>query len=116
MTIIHNGVAATSEDQTALDNAACKRAIATLFKHYPGHDWQVDVAGGVMNIKNANLSTNYGFVQRMDEITPRNFDNKVMMGGGEILERFGMPSGKMDIQIYQELPKNLRGEIERNLS
>ena len=116
MTIIHNGVAATSEEQTALDNAACKRAISVLYDNYPGHEWQVDLSSGVMNIRNANLSTNYGWVQRMDEVTPRNFDKKVMMAGGEILERFGMPSGKMNIEIYQELPKNLRGELEKDLS
>ena len=116
MTVIKNGVAATSEEQDPLDQAACKRAIATLFKNYPGHDWAVDVAGGVMNIRNQNLSTNYGWVQRMDEITPRDFDKKVMLAGGEILERFGLPSKRMDIQIYQELPRNLRGEIERDQS
>ena len=117
MSVIMNGMsAATSEKQDALDQAACKRAVGNLFKHYPGHEWLVDIAGGVMNIRSANLSTNYGFVQRLDEVTPRNFDNKVMQAGGEVLERFGMPAKRMDIQIYKELPRDLRGAPEKDLS
>jgi len=110
MSLIVNGMAAaTSEDQNPMDVAACKRAVGVLFKHYPGHEWMVDVAGGVMNIRSKNLSTNYGWVQRLDEVSPADFDKKVMQAGGEVLERFGMPAQKMDIQIWSELPRDLRG-------
>lgn len=110
MSVIFNGAAAsTSEAQDPLDTAACKRAVGILFKHYPGHDWQVSIAGGIMDIHSANLSTNYGWRQRLDEVDPRNFDKKVMRAGGEILERFNMPAQKMDIQIWKELPRDLRG-------
>lgn len=117
MSLVMNGMAAaTSEKQDPMDMAACRRAVGILFKHYPGHEWLVDIAGGVMNIRSANLSSNYGWVQRLDEVTPRNFDNKVMKGGGEILERFGMPAQKMDIQIWKDLPRDLRGIPEKDLS
>lgn len=116
MSLIFNGMAAaTSETQNSMDEAACKRAVGILFKHYPGHEWMVDIAGGIMNIRSGNLSTNYGWVQRLDEMEPRNFDKKVMIAGGEVLERFGMPAQKMDIQIWKALPRDLRGAPEKEL-
>jgi len=109
-------VPATSEAQNPLDTAACKRAVGVLFKHFPGHEWLVDIAGGAMNIRSANLSSNYGWVQLLSELTSQNFDKKIMLGGGEILERFGMPAQKMDIQIWKDLPRDLRGIPEKDLS
>lgn len=109
--ILNRMAAATSEEQDPLDQAACTRASAILFKHYPGHEWMVDISGGIMNIRSKNLSTNYGFRQRMDELsaTPDGFDKPIMRAGGEILERFGMAAQKMDIQVWKELPRDLRG-------
>lgn len=117
MSIILNGMAAaTSEEQDPLDQAACNRAIGVLFKHYPGHQWMVDLSGGVMNIRSANLSTNYGWRQRMDEVDPKTFDKQIMRAGGEILERHNMPTQQMDIQIWNELPRDLRGAPKRDNS
>ena len=116
MSLIFNGLTpATSEVQDPMDEAACKHAVGILFKHYPGHEWMVDIAGGIMNIRSGNLSTSYGWRQRLDEMEPRSFDKQIMRAGGEILERFGMPAQKMDIQIWKELPRDLRGAPEKEL-
>lgn len=108
--------AATSEKFDRMDQAACERAATTLFKKYPGHDWKVAIDGGCMKIWSMNLSSNYGWLQRMSEVTPRDFDKKIMLAGGEILERFGMPAQQMDIQIWKELPRDLRGAPEKDIS
>lgn len=109
---------ATSEEVNPIDQAACRRATRILFKHYPGHEWHVAIDGGLMKIRSMNLSTNYGYVIRLDEMdpSPEGFDKPVMRAGGEILERYGMPAQKMDIQIWQDLPRDLRGIPEKDAS
>ena len=101
----------TSEEVNPLDQAACKRAIRILFKHYPGHEWKVSIDGGTMKILSMNLSSNWGYVIMLKDLepNPKSFDKTIMRAGGEILERFGMPTQKMDIQIWADLPRDLRG-------
>ena len=102
---------ATSEEQNNFDQQACKRALSVLFKHYPGHSWYVTVEGGVMNIRSMNLSSNWGFRELMSNLgpSPEEFDMPIMRAGGEILERFGLAASSLDLKVYQELPRDLRG-------
>jgi len=102
---------ATSEEQSTMDQAACKRAIAVLFKHYPGHSWYVTIEGGIMNIRSMNLSSNWGYRKLMSELgpSPEEFDRPITQAGGEVLERFGLAASALDIKVYQELPRDLRG-------
>jgi len=106
----------TSENHNNLDQMAANRALEVLLKHYPGYDWYISVEGGVIKIRNMNLSNTHGFVQRMDEVSPTDFDEKVMLAGGEILERFGMPTGKFKLDVFAELPRDFRGVPLRDAS
>jgi hypothetical protein len=76
----------TEED---VDMGIAKDIAETLMKHYPGHLWAVYVKGGVAIIKALNISSLWGYVLKLRDIThdvgSRNKD--VMRAGGEILER-----------------------------
>lgn len=78
-----------------------------LDKHYPNHQWAVEVnsEGRVINIKNLAISGYYGFRILMTRKTPggimyspshEELKKEVAAAGGEILERAGLKRGKFD--------------------
>lgn len=110
---------------TGLDDAAmhdidvndlilAKNAADTLAKHYPHpHLWAVDVTGGVMNIRNLLLSPIWGYrIAKPGDYTASELQRLVMMGAGEILERFHMARGRFDEAQYLALVKNVAGDPE----
>jgi len=70
-----------------------------LHKHYPGHLWAIYVnsepTGGVVNIFNLRISHKYGYVLHLTDLYPMDdiFKKKILMAGGEILERANMVRG-----------------------
>lgn len=80
---------------TACDEILAKRASELLNRHYPGYLWAVNVnseeKGGVMFIKNFSISYRYGYTLHIEKLD--NKLNKVVMAGGEILERARMKRG-----------------------
>jgi hypothetical protein len=78
-----------------------------LLKHYPNHQWAVEVnsEGRVINVKNLAISGYYGFRVLMTRKTPggiwyspshEELEKDVVKAGGEILERAGLKRGAFD--------------------
>lgn len=92
-----------SAEKSLNDLIACKNAGDMLERHYPGWEWSVYVADGIMQIRATKLSGEYGYVLHVDKID--NDLKRVKNAGGEILERFGMRRGGFR---EQELHYNAR--------
>jgi hypothetical protein len=90
--IVTNILAIDGHTYTACDEILAKRAADLLNKHYPGHLWAVNVnadeKGGVMIIKNFSISYRYGYTLHLTKLDAKL--RKVLMAGGEILERARM--------------------------
>jgi len=78
------------------DEMLARDAAETLNKHYPGHLWAVNVnsdpKGGIMVIKNFAISSTFGMTLHLAKLDPTL--KKVVMAGGELLERAKMLRGK----------------------
>lgn len=89
------------------DIELAKQIAAVLDKHYPGHMWAVNVdsAGGIATVKNLRLSGNWGFVLKLvDTYSGSEFARRVMLAGGELLERFRLHTGRFRQNEYDKLP------------
>lgn len=80
------------------DIALCHQIMNVLKWHYPDHPWMVNAnhKTGVADIKLCYLSrkgalTPYGFMFHIGEMQNGEFRRKIMRGGGELLERYGLP-------------------------
>lgn len=80
----------------ANDEILAKRCADLLNSHYPGYLWAVNVnstaTGGVMFIKNFSVSYRYGYTLHIEKLD--NKLRKVLMAGGEILERARLNRGR----------------------
>ena len=80
----------------ANDEILAKRAADLLNSHYPGYLWAVNVnstpTGGVLIIKNFTLSYRYGWTLHITKLD--NKLKKVIMAGGDFLERARMNRGR----------------------
>ena len=83
---------AIADTEQLLDMNMAKDIAETLFAHYPGYMWAVNVVSGVAVIKCLNISSLYGFVLKYKEIKDdAGFRKKeVIRAGGELLERAKM--------------------------
>lgn len=73
-----------------------KLAASTLSVHYPAHVWAVGWAPGrTLVIKNLAIDDGrYGFtVDAHKAATVSELEHAIMLGGGELLERCGVPRG-----------------------
>jgi hypothetical protein len=88
-----------------------------LVKQYPGWAWAVqpDERGGVINIFNLHCHTEMGFTIRMDDIADDPQHKWAYRAGGELLERFRMPT-KLDTGALKEAPRDSRGMLIPNLT
>lgn len=89
-----------------------------LSKFYPGHPWVVNCQDGSVWIS-LLYSTTFGqysyFINQKDVTSPTTLRELSMKGGGEFLERLGMPRhGKWDGSLPNHLegadPRFFRGE------
>lgn len=85
-----------------------------LHQHYPGHLWAVTCDGttGIASVRNLALSGQWGFVLKLDTLsTASEWKKKVIMAGGELLERFKLRRGKLDINEYGDLSTDFAGQF-----
>lgn len=100
-----------SEDSSNLPMA---REIAeTLTMAYPGHSWHVRIDGGIVIIKNMNISTTAGMVRQFSDLAhDAGYRKKeVIRAAGEFLEAAHMRRGYFDgeaAKTLEGLPKNHR--------
>jgi hypothetical protein len=87
-----------------------KSAVESLEKYYPGHQWAADVQGGLLNIRNMNLSGRMGFtINHVNSYSASDIDKQLMKAGGEILERFRVSRGHIEHDAIASLPMNRAG-------
>lgn len=99
-------------EQAGNDFLMSKEAAEALLAAYPGWMWGVNVNGeqGVADIKNFNLSGQWGYVLKLRDIySASSFKADVIRAGGEILERYNQKVGKFDPQRWSELMLDSRG-------
>lgn len=86
---------AIADTEQAQDMTMAKDIADTLFEHYPGYMWGVNVTSGVAVIKCLNISSLYGFVLKYKDIShDASFRKKeVLRAGGELLERANLARG-----------------------
>lgn len=91
------------------DIALSKWAGEALNDHYPGYPWAVhaDYFGGVMTIKNlraAGVYENYGYVIHPHlYASASELKKRIILAGGEILERAGLARGRETGQQVQHI-------------
>jgi hypothetical protein len=101
-------------DLTANDMVLAKEMAETLHAAYPGHMWGVHVQGtqGVADIRNLALSGDWGFRIKLPAIySASEFKRKVLLGGGELLERYRVSRGRVDHDQIDALPTDISGRI-----
>ena len=93
-------------------NLPMAREIAeTLTMAYPGHSWHVRIDGGIVIIKNMNISTTAGMVRQYADLAHDAGYRKreVIRAAGEFLEAAHMRRGYFDGEVAKELEGLPRG-------
>ncbi len=96
------------------DHILAKNIAEKLEEKYPGWFWAVHVMDGLVAVKSLRLSGNWGFVLHSDKID--NDYKKVVMAGGEILERFRQKRGKFNETLYNDLEMDSKGKLNGDYS
>lgn len=78
-----------------------------LVEAYPGHQWSVhvDAIGGVLCIVNPAVSSLKGYHLHMKGDTIDDLQARAVKAGGEILERYGLKRGKVNIADLADLDR-----------
>lgn len=86
------------DDESQQMEMMAKLAAQILCKHYVNHAWAVGWAPGMtLVIKYLGADARYGYtVDAAKAHSISDFEHAVMAGGGELLERLGMPRGAWD--------------------
>jgi len=89
-----------------------KEGMKYLTMSYPGHMWaiQINEFGRMFNIFNHCFHSVWGYTIRADEVEHDITRMRFITAGGELLERFGHPRGKFDVDVWARLPKDVRGD------
>lgn len=98
----------------AADIGLAKQMAEALHQAYPGHLWAVTCDGrtGMADIRNLALSGQWGFRLHIHRNYSASYwKHRVVMGGGELLERYRMRRGRFDEDAYNNLPVNRAGNI-----
>ena len=95
------------------NESIAKEVAETLNKHYQGHAWAVnaDVMQGIVRVHNLNLSGEWGFILKMDELLNDSTNKTIVKAGGELLERFNMSRGAFSQHELDNASRDLRGAV-----
>lgn len=102
----------------ANDIVMAKEMAEALHAAYPGHLWAVTCDGqvGFADVRNLYLSGNWGFRIKLDEIySGSDFKRRVVMAGGELLERYRQRRGRFDAAGYSDLKTDFAGRFKADL-
>lgn len=103
----------------ANDLVFAKEMADTLHAHYPGYLWAVTAEGakGIATIRNLSLSGVWGFILRLPAIySMSQFKRKVVLSGGEILERYALDRAAANTDRLFDLPQDVAGRIVGDFS
>lgn len=102
----------------ANDIVMSKEMAQALHEAYPGHLWAVTCDGevGFADVRNLYLSGIWGFRIRLDDVySGSDFKRRVVMAGGELLERYRMDRGRFNAAQYSDLNKDHAGRFKADL-
>jgi hypothetical protein len=90
----------------------CKEIAEYLVGAYPGHPWFVRIDGGMLMIKNMNISSTWAMLRPFAAIAhdAKRRKHDVVMAAGEFLECAAMARGR----ATGETAKNLEGRKDAN--
>ena len=94
---------------SANDMVMIKNVLTVLNRHYPNHPWAVRIDGGVLEVRNQGASSTQGFAIPVQNLTA-DYSKKIMLAGGEVLERFKIRRGMAKGDDYALMRRNIRGE------
>ena len=95
-----------------LDFNTAKDMAEALHTAYPGHMWAVTCEGekGVATVRNLALSGEWGFVLHLKDIYSASaWKQKIIMAGGELLERFKLRRGLADQEAIASIQNDFSG-------
>lgn len=100
--------------QALRDIELAKELSGVLQKHYPGHLWAVNVDGaqGVATIKNFKLSGDWGFLLHLNLFSASEYERRIVMAAGELLERYNLSRGFFRQGEYDSLRHDPLGRLE----
>lgn len=82
---------------------------AFLEKTYPGYMWWVHVEQRLLIVKCIFASKEMGFVCRADKLSENM--HEIMLAGGEILERYRLSRNRVDTEMINNAPRNIKGDM-----
>jgi hypothetical protein len=89
----------------AIDLQMAERAGVVLTRKYPLHAWHVLVEGGMLTVRNLDLSGKWGFSLKAKNVT----DALIMRAGGELLERYRVSRGAAKASDLANLRRDIFG-------
>lgn len=107
-------ISGDSPEVAALDFNMARDMAEALHEAYPGHAWAVTCEGekGLASVRNLALAGNWGFVLHLKTLSSASdWKKKVVMAGGELLERFRLRRGMADSAAIADLPTNRLGRV-----
>ncbi|HIJ85739.1 MAG: hypothetical protein HW380_216 [Magnetococcales bacterium] len=87
-----------------------------LWHTYPGYRWAVAITGGLVRIRNLDLSGQWGFDIPLETLKNDPLLKKVVMAGGEILERYRLARRGANADLLNELPRCITGEAKGDVN
>lgn len=99
----------------ANDEVMAKEMADALHQAYPGHLWGVNVNSkqGIASVRNFHLSGNWGFLLHLPPIySASEWKKRVLMGGGELLERYRQSRGRIRPDHIESHPVDFAGRLK----
>lgn len=86
-----------------------------LSNAYPGWGWYVDIPPNqdIVTVKNLDLDSRgkWGFCFRKSQLAASDFKKKLILGAGEVIERYRLRVGRLTDQIDVTKPIFLKPEL-----
>ncbi len=105
-TVRHSKSAKMTEAQK---KKVCKDVAEVLVAAYPGYLWAVNMNHRMVSVKNLDLSGKWGF--QLDYGKVGADMHKIVMAGGEILERYKMKRGWVDQDAIAMAKRDFTGAM-----
>jgi len=107
-------ISGESPKVAALDFNMAKDMAETLYEAYPDHAWAVTCEGkkGIATVRNMSLAGNWGFVLHLKTLSSASdWKKRIVMAGGELLERFRLRRGAANQDAIAGLEMNRFGRV-----
>lgn len=100
---------------TPNEEALSRRIINSLVRYYPGHQWGVEIKGGLAIIRNKALVGRWAYNINLLEHGEPGLEREIRKAGGEMLERFSLRRGRPDPDALRGARYDVRGHMVPSL-